>query len=150
MNDSIRTDGGQEVISARFVHPSEVLREFREGKVTFMPPQLYILTTLSDILRGTSNTGEQRARVERLSRGNFGRMVFNPRPCKPQAEELAQGYSILTYEGDETRGGPPGRLHRAKLRIVKGVSRRVRSITPTMDLRRIILGHQRNHSAAQL
>lgn len=115
-------DGGQEVISARFVHPNEALREFREGKITFMPPQFYILTTLCDILRGTRNTEEQQKKLVCLSQGAFGRMVMNPRPSKPQEEDLAQGYSILTYEGDKTRGGSKGRLHRAKLRVVDGVS----------------------------
>lgn len=115
-------DGGQEVISARFIHPSEALREFREGKISFMPPQFYILTTLFDILQGSRNTEKQREKIESLSRGAFGRMVMNPRPRKPLDEDLAQGYSILTYEGDETRGGSKGRLHRAKLRVVDGVS----------------------------
>ncbi|KAF9454613.1 hypothetical protein P691DRAFT_796156 [Macrolepiota fuliginosa MF-IS2] len=118
-------DGGQEVISARFVHPSEALREFREGKITFMPPQFYILTTLSDILLGSRNTEEQRAKAETLSRGAFGCMVMNPRPRKPIGDDLAQGYSILTYEGDETRGGSKGRLHRAKLRVVDGIIKEI-------------------------
>lgn len=87
-----------------------------------MPPQFYILTTLSDILQGTQNTEEQQKRVECLSQGAFGRMVMNPRPSKLPEEDLSQGYSILTYEGDETRGGSKGRLHRAKLRVVDGVS----------------------------
>ncbi|KXN92183.1 Putative nudix hydrolase 7 [Leucoagaricus sp. SymC.cos] len=120
-----KPDGGQEVISARFVHPSEALREFREGKITFMPPQFYILTTLSDILQGSRNTEEQRTKVESLSRGAFGRMVLNPRPRKPEDDDFAKGYSILVYEGDETRGGSKGRLHRAKLRMIDGVIREI-------------------------
>lgn len=120
-----KPDGGQEVISARFVHPNDALCEFREGKITFMPPQFYILTTLSDILQGSRNMEEQQKKVELLSRGAFGRMVMNPRPSKPQDEDLAQGYSILTYEGDETRGGSRGRLHRAKLRIVDGAIKEI-------------------------
>ncbi len=87
-----------------------------------MPPQFYILTTLFNILQGSRNTVEQQKKVEYLSQGTFGHMVMNPRPSRPQDEDLAQGYSILTYEGDETRGGSKGRLHRAKLRIVDGVS----------------------------
>lgn len=114
-------DGGQEVISARFVHPREALREFREEKITLMPPQFYILTTLCDILQGSQNNAEQQAKVESLSRGAFGRMVLNPQPCRPESDDLAKGYSILTYEGDETRGGSKGQLHRVKLRIVNGV-----------------------------
>jgi len=118
-------DGGQEIISARFLHPSEALREFREGKITLMPPQFYIITTVADILQGPRNTAEQRALVNRLSRGAFGQMVLNPRLCKPDGDDLMNGYSILTYEGDETRGGSKGRLHRAKLRIIDGVSQRM-------------------------
>ncbi|KAL9715270.1 hypothetical protein Ac2012v2_001931 [Leucoagaricus gongylophorus] len=117
-----KPDGGQEIISAWFLHPSEALREFREGKITFMPPQFYILATLADVLQGTLNTGDQRALVSKLSRGAFGQMVLNPRPCKPEGDDLTGGYSILTYEGDETRGGSKGRLHRAKLGITDGVS----------------------------
>lgn len=117
------TDGGQEVISARFVHPREALREFQAGKITFMPPQFYILITLCDILQGSQNNEEQRAQVATLSQCAFGRMILNPRPCKPEGDDLAKGYSILTYEGDETRGGCKGRLHRAKLRTVDGVSK---------------------------
>ena len=30
------------------------------------------------------------------------------------------GQVILTFEGDETRGGPPGRLHRALVKFEKG------------------------------
>lgn len=120
-----KPDGGQEVISARFVHPNEALCEFREGKITFMPPQFYILTTLCDILKGSRNTDEQRAQVEKLSRGAFGRMVINPRPRKPEGDDLIKGYSILTYEGDETRGGSKGRLHRAKLRMVNGAIKEI-------------------------
>jgi hypothetical protein len=112
-------DGGQEVISAKFVHPSEAISLHRQGKMAFMPPQFYILSTLSDILKGTQNDGEQRARVMELSQGSFGRMVINP-VGKGQDE---QGRTILTYEGDELRGGSKGRLHRAHLKMGKGVSR---------------------------
>ncbi|KAG6833657.1 hypothetical protein H0H87_002853 [Tephrocybe sp. NHM501043] len=110
-------DGGQEVISARFVHPEDALNEFRERKITFMPPQAYLLQTLSEILQGRVNTAAQRERVEVLSRGLFGRMVLNPlRLGSPDAE----GKSILTYEGDETRGGSKGRLHRVIIKAGKG------------------------------
>ncbi|KAJ7632984.1 hypothetical protein FB45DRAFT_914065 [Roridomyces roridus] len=113
-----KPDGGQEVIAARFVRPEAVIAEFRVGKITLMPPQFYILTTLSSILKGDATTREERARVEELARGAFGRMVINPRqlPGAPDAE----GRYVLTYETDEARGGPQGRLHRAVVRSGKG------------------------------
>ncbi|KAK0463665.1 uncharacterized protein EV420DRAFT_1618637 [Desarmillaria tabescens] len=79
--------------------PDDALAEFNDGKVIFMPPQFYILYTLASILRGNRNLPEQRDKVAQLSRGLFGRM------------------GILTYEGDETRGGSKGRLHRAALSL---------------------------------
>lgn len=113
-------DGGLEVISARFITPEAALAECNEGKITFMPPQFYIITTLASILRGAKNTAAQRATVQQLSQGAFGQMVINPRRLK---EPDSEGRAILTYEGDETRGGSKGRLHRALVRLDKaGVS----------------------------
>lgn len=109
-------DGGQEVISARFLHPNDAMSEFRTGKITLMPPQFYILFTLSNILQGCENTRSQREQVRALSRGLFGRMVLNPRAL-PNRDE--QGRTVLTYEGDETRGGSKGRLHRALAKVGK-------------------------------
>ncbi|KIM49372.1 hypothetical protein M413DRAFT_438560 [Hebeloma cylindrosporum] len=108
-------DGGQEVIEARFVHPKQALDECREGKISVMPPQYYILSTLADILQGSVNTPAHREKVESLSRGLFGRMVINPL----RLGEDQDGRTILTYEGDETRGGSKGRLHRS---LMKGIS----------------------------
>ncbi|KAG5354071.1 hypothetical protein E4T56_gene8945 [Termitomyces sp. T112] len=110
-------DGGQEVISARFLHPADALKEFREGKITLMPPQAYLLHTLSEILQGRMNMPVQRELVETLSRGLFGRMVLNPiRIGSPDGE----GRYIMTYEGDETRGGSKGRRHRVLVKAGKG------------------------------
>jgi len=112
-----KPDGGQEVISARFIHPEDALAEFRSKKITFMPPQAYLLTTLAEILKGRENTAAQREHVSRLSEGLFGRMVINPRRLHTEDEE---GRTILTYEGDETRGGSKGRLHRVLVKVGKG------------------------------
>ncbi|TFK76361.1 hypothetical protein BDN72DRAFT_867345 [Pluteus cervinus] len=106
-------DGGQEVISARYISPRAALKEFDEKKITFMPPQFYILTTLSEIMEQTSH----RDLIQTLSRGPFGRMVINPRRLFSEKED---GHTILTYEGDESRGGPKGRLHRASVKVGKG------------------------------
>ncbi|KIM72214.1 hypothetical protein PILCRDRAFT_829916 [Piloderma croceum F 1598] len=103
-------DGGQEIMSARFLHPTTAIQAFREDKLSFMPPQYYILSTLCDILEGNENTILQRGKIEMLSRGAFGRMVINP-VMLPERD--AQGRQILAYEGDEARGGPKGRIHRA-------------------------------------
>ncbi|KAJ3932816.1 MAG: NUDIX hydrolase domain-like protein, partial [Lentinula lateritia] len=98
-----KPDGGQEVIAARFIRPEEALAEFNARKIKFMPPQYYILYTLSNILRGATSTFEERVAVQRLSSGNFGRMTINPRRLvQPQSSSDA---TTLTYEGDETRGG---------------------------------------------
>ncbi|KAJ7461548.1 NUDIX hydrolase domain-like protein [Mycena latifolia] len=112
-----KPDGGQEVIAARFVHPDAVLTEFRAGQITLMPPQFYLVYTLASILRGGATTAEQRARVEALAHGAFGRMVINPLPLAPAD---AEGRLVLTYEGDHTRGGPVGQLHRVLVRTGKG------------------------------
>ncbi|KAJ3997293.1 hypothetical protein F5050DRAFT_1753155 [Lentinula boryana] len=114
-----KPDGGQEVIAARFIRPDEALAEFNAQKITFMPPQFYILYTLSNILRSAKSTFEERVAVQRLSSGYFGRMVLNPRRlAQPQSSPDAS--TVLTYEGDETRGGLPGRLHRAVVKMGKG------------------------------
>jgi len=104
-------DGGQEVIEARFIHPRTAWTEFREGKLNLLPPQYYLLFTLADILQGSTNTLAQREKVETLSRGSFGKMIFTP-----QFHKEKKGV-VFTYEGDETRGGPKGRLHRALVKM---------------------------------
>jgi hypothetical protein len=76
-----------------------------------MPPQYYILYTLLDILPRGINTQSQREKVERLSRGAFGKLSFNPKHHLTEGSDA--DLKLLVYEGDETRGGPPGRLHRA-------------------------------------
>ncbi|CAL1705652.1 unnamed protein product [Somion occarium] len=109
-------DKSQEVIAARFVHPSAAIQEFKARKIALFPPQFYLLTTLSDILQGLNNTPDQRASVEELSRGPFGRMIINPRAL-PKDD---QGRTTLTYEGDETRNGSPGRRHRSVITFTSG------------------------------
>ena len=104
------------MIEARFIHPRTALIEFREGKLSLMPPQYYLLSTLADILQGPTNTLTQREKVQTLSRGLFGRMVITPQRYK---KDDGMGRVILTYEGDETRGGSKGRLHRALLKMTK-------------------------------
>lgn len=110
-------DGGREVIEVRFIHPTTALEEFKDGKIRFMPPQFYILTTLRDILKGKENTLLQRETIRRLSQGAFGQMVINP---KILPERDSEGRTILVYEGDEIYGGSKGCFHRAVGLIGKG------------------------------
>lgn len=109
-------DGGQEVIAARFVHPLAALAESRAHEIALMPPQVYLLTTLAEILEGSTRTAAQVTAVRTLSGGAFGRMTVQPRMLP---EKDAEGRAILTYEGDETRGGLNGRLHRCLVRFDK-------------------------------
>lgn len=107
-------DGGQEVVSARFVRPRDALA------LTLMPPQYYLLSTLADVLSADATTIMERQRVRDLAQGAFGRMWINPRALPGKDE---RGRTVLTYEGDETRGGSEGRLHRSLVRMGKrGVS----------------------------
>ena len=40
-------------------------------------------------------------------------MSFNPKHFPPEDGDADPKRMLLVYEGDETRGGPPGRLNRA-------------------------------------
>ena len=101
-------DGGQEVISARFIHPSEALRAHRAKEMMFMPPQYYLISVLAGILSGDRSSEAQRTRVRELSGGAFGRMVILPRQSK-----LGDGRLLFAYEGDELVDGPLGARHRS-------------------------------------
>ncbi|KAH7911419.1 NUDIX hydrolase domain-like protein [Hygrophoropsis aurantiaca] len=101
-------DGGQEVIAARFVSLEAAIEEFRTGRISLMPPQYYIIETLRPLLLGNTNTREQQNKVAQLSQGAFGKLVINP-----QGQRDKEGRDVFVYEGDELRGGPSGRLHRA-------------------------------------
>ena len=104
-------DGGQEVISAKFVHPSEALRAHRTKEMAFMPPQHYLINTLAEILSGDRNSEAQRTRIQQLSEGPFGGMVVLPRQSK-----LGDGRVVLAYEGDELVGGSLGARHRSVIK----------------------------------
>lgn len=106
---------------------------FHRGEISMMPPQFYILSALEEILADPhdENTQEQRNAIARLARGTFGRMVINPRALTTvtsgergddnlKGKNKSDNVFVLTYEGDETRGGSKGRLHRAVLQPGKG------------------------------
>lgn len=108
----------QEITEARFLHPRRALVECLEGKIRCMPPQFYILSTLADLLHGSVNTAEQKAKIETLSKGAFGQMLINPERLGRDED----GHSIVTFEGDETRGSKKGRLHRMIISVDTAVS----------------------------
>ena len=110
-------DGGQEVIAARFVHPSIILQECKAKQTLLMPPQFYLVTTLAAILDGNVTTPQHLQTMRTLSEGKFGRFIFNPRQLPHGSPP---GWSVLTYEGDESRGGAKGRLHRSLVKFEKG------------------------------
>jgi hypothetical protein len=100
------SDGGLEIVATRFIKPAEALDACHAQSISLMPPQYYILSTLAGAL-------SDRRRVEGLARGPFGHMLITPRAL-PETD--TEGRTILTYEGDESRGGPKGRLHRSLIR----------------------------------
>lgn len=110
-------DGETEVMSVRFLKPQDAIAEFENGKIFLMPPQYYLLSTLGSILSGSITTSEQKNIISRLANGPFGQMSINP-VLLPHKDE--SGYSVMTYEGDETRGGDPGARHRAVIHHEKG------------------------------
>ena len=91
------------------MHPVVALENVKSRQISLYPPQYYLLTTLSELLKGSVNTLQQRAKVHELSSGLFGKMVLNPRALR---QRDSKGRMTLTYEGDEVRGGAPGRMHR--------------------------------------
>ncbi|THV03524.1 hypothetical protein K435DRAFT_651163 [Dendrothele bispora CBS 962.96] len=113
-----KPDGSQEVVTTRFLHPSVAFSENRASKITFMPPQIYILATIQDVFSTFPDRTTQHAKIRELSGGLFGKMVINPR--KMDANANGRGDAVLTYEGDETRGGKKGRLHRSEVKVGKG------------------------------
>jgi hypothetical protein len=94
-------DGGLEVISTAFKHPSQWLSSFRNKEITLMPPQYYILTTLSQTFENADSKAACWESLKRLSEGNFGKMVINPVGLR---HHNYPKMSYLTYEGDEARG----------------------------------------------
>jgi hypothetical protein len=82
-----------------------------------MPPQFYLVSTLAPLLEGRISTLEQRTRVREMANGAFGKMEVNPLPGKVAG--VPDGYTCLTYEGDEERGGPRGRMHRSIAKFEK-------------------------------
>ncbi|OBZ69108.1 putative nudix hydrolase 7 [Grifola frondosa] len=92
---------------------------------------------------GRNPGGKQKHRgsretVRSLSEGLFGRMVINPRAL-PEVDP--EGRTILTYEGDETRGGTKGRLHRCLARFGRGGVVKELTIQRNFDVFTEIEGH---------
>ena len=115
-------DGGVEVISASWIHPRELFAAFRRGELALFPPQFYLLTTLLGLLDsmhqggGHQGGGSNRTTVLRSriggGGGGFGSRLFNPQPTGFTDEGGKGQRTIMTYEGDELRGGKAGDRHR--------------------------------------
>jgi len=108
-------DGGLEVISTSLKRPSAYIESFLKGEISLMPPQFYLLTTLVEALSDDSiRSPEGTERLQRLSRGAFGKMQINP-SVLPHESDPSMSYFV--YEGDESRGGPKGRRHRSHVQF---------------------------------
>ena len=105
-------DGGLEITSASWFHPGDLFLAFRRGQLALFPPQYYLLTTLVDFL-DSKYQGSDKAEVLRSRIGAFGARLFNPRPAGFTEEGGKGQRSVLTYEGDELRGGKAGDRHRS-------------------------------------
>ena len=124
-------DGGLEIISTSWIHPRDLFAAFRRGDLALFPPQYYLLTTLADLLdsmyQGGSNSNSNsnnRTEVLRASIGAFGTRLFNPRPSGFTDQGGRGQRPILSYEGDELRGGKAGDRHRCLILYHGKVSRR--------------------------
>jgi hypothetical protein len=123
--------------------PSDVLGQFSRKEIMLMPPQFYILTTLAGIL-GKECREQSRSRIHQLSAGHFGHARFNPVALRHKDE---QGRTILTYENDETRGGPKGRQHRSLVTFgAGGVSDSAHSVYKKLSP---FEGFKRSHIATE-
>ena len=60
-------------------------------------------------------TSEQRAKILELSGGLFGKSCFHP--LELATEDVNK--TVFTYEGDDSRGGKPGCLHRSTVKLNK-------------------------------
>jgi len=100
----------REIASVRFMHCVDASQAFKEHKLSIPTPQAYNIATLADILKSRSSTPEEQTRVCQLSASIYGRMTLHPLLLTGDGYK---GRIIFTYEGDETRGGPYGQLHRS-------------------------------------
>ncbi|KAH7107619.1 NUDIX domain-containing protein [Auriculariales sp. MPI-PUGE-AT-0066] len=105
-----------EVISVQWATPAAALAAFHSKTMRFMPPQYYLLNVLHRLLPQGIRTSLQDDLVRTVCNGSFGSRVFNPVAAK---ERAPNGRAILTYEGDEIRGGNSGSLHRAVVNFDK-------------------------------
>jgi hypothetical protein len=111
-------DGGLEVISTLFIRPRKALQMASEGKMLLMPPQFYLLTTLAELLQEHETAEHEIERISTLCNSTFGHAIIRPE----RFTIVGEAKSFMAYEGDEVRGGPPGRKHRMHMEMVgKGV-----------------------------
>jgi len=99
---------GREVISARFVHPSEALRAHSAKEMTFMPPSI---TSSAPSPKYCPET-----RVSRANGNGFDRSLrgFREDGRCSAAVEAWRWEVVLAYRGDELADGP----------VVRGIGQR--------------------------
>lgn len=125
-------DGGIEVASASWIRPRDALAAFRRAEIALFPPQYYLLTTLAGLLDSlhthprdrdpSPNPNRSRSEALRSAIGGFGSRQFNPRPMGFTHEGGIGQRLLLTYEGDELRGGNARDRHRCLVRYQGPVS----------------------------
>ena len=95
-------------MSFKWMTPAAALAGQKNKTMRFMPPQFYLISVLARILTtdGT-RTPEQEELLRSVCNGSFGKRVFNPET------ERMEGRNILSFEGDELRGGISGDRNRA-------------------------------------
>ena len=70
-------DGGQGVVYASFLRPEDAIAEFRERKITFMLPQMYLFFTLADILWEHGRTVRERGTIVEGQLWSHGDVSFD-------------------------------------------------------------------------
>jgi len=105
-----------EIGDTLLIHPLAAIERYvsQDPPFTLLVPHLYQIRALALVLTTSANTSEQRTRVKKLSDGQYGKMTLNPFTLEGNCRE---GRTVFTYEGDETRGGPLGNLHRTIVNI---------------------------------
>ncbi|KIM20484.1 hypothetical protein M408DRAFT_135507 [Serendipita vermifera MAFF 305830] len=107
-------DNHIEIQSAYFQQPRAIIDSFDKGDISFMPPQFYLLTMLTDIIdlhareRHSGNANSTAGYVREVAGRQFGGRVFNPRFGGKYTGDDGVERSILMYEGDGMYDGKDG------------------------------------------
>lgn len=96
-------DNHVEILSAYFQSPTKIIESFNEGTISLMPPQYYLLTTLSQLIQTYSEANADTslpAYIRHRVGKSFGDRVFNPKFGKRSVSEDGLPRAVLMYEGD--------------------------------------------------